>query len=459
MPSVVYETHRDKMADRSRETAAAGTDIGDIPKVKNKRRRERCGKSLKAFCTTYCPDKFYLGFSPDHNRLVEKLERAILHGELLSLAMPRGSGKTTLCELAALWALLYGHRRFVVLIGADKEHAEGLLKSIVLMLEENDRIMNDFPEVSYPIQQIERTASRCNKQTCRGKHTRMEYSADKLVFPTIDGSRISGSAIVCRGLLGRIRGLKHSLANGKDIRPDVVIIDDPQTEESSQSPPMCRKRVKVLNGGILGLAGPGESMAGMMPCTVLEPNDMADQILDRDLYPQWQGERISFVKSWPVHRDKWDKYVEMLREDLKYERGRERSHQFYLKNKRAMHKGFKVYWEHRFDKKKGEVSAQQHFFNKLIELTPEKCASELQNDPTCKELIQTAVEFDWHITRTKIAAKVSNYEWRQVPDVATKITAMIDVHLDVLYYGVAAWTDDFTGWVIDYGYWPGQKSR
>ncbi|MEO1619381.1 MAG: hypothetical protein AAFV88_26350, partial [Planctomycetota bacterium] len=26
-------------------------------------------------------------------------------------------------------------------------------------------------------------------------------------------------------------------------------------------------------------------------------------------------------------------------------------------------------------------------------------------------------------------------------------------------YGVAAWTDDFTGWVIDYGYWPGQKSR
>ena len=46
-----------------------------------------------------------------------------------------------------------------------------------------------------------------------------------------------------------------------------------------------------------------------------------------------------------------------------------------------------------------------------------------------------------------------------MPDEATKITAMIDVHGDVLYYGLVAWTNQFTGWVIDYGTWPKQNQR
>ena len=168
MPSQAYEAHKQRTAERSREQAAAGADIGDIPKVHDRKRRNRCKKRLKSFCTTYFPEKFYYGFSPDHDRLIAKLERAILKGELLSLAMPRGSGKTTLCEIAALWALLYAHRRFVVLVGADKEAAESLLKSIVVALETNDAIANDFPEVCYPLHQIDRTASRCNMLTCRG---------------------------------------------------------------------------------------------------------------------------------------------------------------------------------------------------------------------------------------------------------------------------------------------------
>jgi phage terminase large subunit GpA-like protein len=35
---------------------------------------------------------------------------------------------------------------------------------------------------------------------------------------------------------------------------------------------------------------------------------------------------------------------------------------------------------------------------------------------------------------------------------------MIDVHDDLLYYAVAAWTGDYTGAVIDYGTYPDQKS-
>jgi len=60
------------------------------------------------------------------------------------MAMPRGSGKTSLCETACLWAMLYGHRDFVALIGSDEEHAAQMLDSIKAELENNDRLLDDF---------------------------------------------------------------------------------------------------------------------------------------------------------------------------------------------------------------------------------------------------------------------------------------------------------------------------
>lgn len=455
--SSAYDRHRDDAAQRSRQKAAEGTDIGDLPPCHNKRRRNKCRKSLRAFCLEYFPEKFFFGFSADHDLLIEQLERAVLKGELRALAMPRGSGKTTLCELAALWALIYGHRQFVVIVGADKEAAEALLESIKVALETKELLYLDFPEVCRPIRALDRTPSRCKKQKCNGVHTRMEYADDCVVLPTIEGSGCSGSVIKCRGITGRIRGMKHSLVSGQDIRPDLCIIDDPQTEESSQSPKMCRKRIKVLNGAISGLAGPGKRIAGMMPCTVLEPNDMADQILNRDLFPQWQGSRVGFVKSWPTRRDLWDRYVEILREDLKFERGMTRATDFYRDNRKAMDHGFEVYWDDRRDPE--ELSAKQHFWNKVVELSHEKAASELQNDPACPQLISSSTEFEWHVTATYIATKYSGHDRYRVPDDATKITAMIDVHGDVLYYGLVAWSMDFSGWVIDYGTWPDQSSK
>ena len=35
--------------------------------------------------------------------MIRKIEAAVLHGGLFALAMPRGNGKTTICERAMLW--------------------------------------------------------------------------------------------------------------------------------------------------------------------------------------------------------------------------------------------------------------------------------------------------------------------------------------------------------------------
>ncbi|MEO1984754.1 MAG: hypothetical protein ABGZ24_29910, partial [Fuerstiella sp.] len=89
--------------------------------------------------------------------------------------------------------------------------------------------------------------------------------------------------------------MKYKRADGKAVRPSLVVLDDPQTDESARSLSQCANREAILAGAVLGLAGPGKKISGIMPCTVIRPDDMADNILDRDKHPEWNGERTKMV--------------------------------------------------------------------------------------------------------------------------------------------------------------------
>ena len=89
----------------------------------------------------------------------------------------------------------------------------------------------------------------------------------------------SGAILKVAGITGRIRGMKHQTAAGESFRPDLVILDDPQTDESARSLWQCQARESILAGAVLGLAGPGRKISSIMPCTVIKPGDMADRIL------------------------------------------------------------------------------------------------------------------------------------------------------------------------------------
>ena len=110
-------------------------------------------------------------------------------------------------------------------------------------------------------------------------------TAKEIILPTMPKSRASGAIVRVAGITGRIRGMKYKRADGKTVRPSLVVIDDPQTDESARSLSQCATRESILAGAILGLAGPGKKISGIMPCTVIRPSDMADNILDRDKHP------------------------------------------------------------------------------------------------------------------------------------------------------------------------------
>ncbi len=343
-----YGTLKERARARNIALSLAGRDIGDLPAVANHERKTKSASDFRFFCEQYFPLTFHLPWSPDHLKVIAKIEQAVLRGGLFAMAMPRGSGKSTICECACIWAVLFGHREFVCLIGSDEGHAMDMLDAIKMELDGNDLLLEDFPEVVYPIQALDGIANRCNGQLHKGERTHIGWTAREIVLPTIAGSKASGAIIKVAGITGRIRGMKYKRADGKTVRPTLVVLDDPQTDESARSLSQCATRESVLAGAVLGLGGPGQKISGIMPCTVIRPSDMADNILNRDRHPEWNGERTKMVYSFPTDEKLWQRYAEIRAESLRKGNSGDEATEFYRENRAAMDVGSVIAWPERY---------------------------------------------------------------------------------------------------------------
>lgn len=444
-----YEKMKERARARNVAAAIAGRDIGELPTVADPERKKRSASDFRFFCESYFPLTFHLPWSPDHLKVVSRIEQAVLRGGLFAMAMPRGSGKTTICECACIWAVLNGHREFVCLIGSDEGHAMDMLDSIKMELDGNDLLLEDYPEVVFPIQALDGIANRCNGQLYQGQRTHIGWTAREVVLPTIPDSVASGAIIKVAGITGRIRGMKYKRSDGKTVRPSLVVIDDPQTDESARSLSQCATRESILAGAILGLAGPGKKISGIMPCTVIRPGDMADNILCRDKHPEWNGERTKMVYAFPENEKLWYRYGELRAESLRVNGDIRLATEFYLANQADMDAGAEVAWAERYNH--DEASAVQHAMN--LRLQDEAAFfAEYQNEPLPEETAG-----DDELTAEQIAGKLNRMKRGEVPIGCSHLTAFIDVQANLLFYVVAGWEENFTGYVIDYGTFPDQK--
>lgn len=438
-------------AEYKRRAREAGKDIGPPPEPQNVERVEACRKSLKLFCESYYPDAFSLAWSEDHLRIIDRLEQTVINGGLFAIAMPRGSGKTTLIVRAAEWAILYGHKKFVCIIGATQPSAASLLKAIKTNFTHNPELLTDFPSAIYPIQCLENEPRRCMGQTINGEPTAPQWGADSIVMPTVRGSICSGSVVTVRGITGEIRGQQHTTPNGEILRPDYVLLDDPQTRESASSPSQTASRSAIVNGDVLGLGGPGVKMAGVTACTKIRANDLADRMLDREVSPEWQGECTKMMYSFPSNLELWDQYRELRSEAFMTGGDLAVATEFYRANREAMDLGANPAWPARFNP--DEISAIQHAMNLKFRDEPAFFA-EYQNAP-----LDDSEAVDETIERKGIERIIGPVPRRVVPAWASKVTAFVDVQGGILWYLVAAWGDGFRGAVLDYGAYPDQKQR
>lgn len=446
-----YERMKERARERNAALSRSGRDIGPLPAVEDSERRGRCEASFRVFCETYFGNTFCLPWSPDHLKVIAKIEEAVLRGGLFALAMPRGSGKTSLCEAACIWSVLIGAREFVCLIGADESHAEGMLESIKTEFEGNDLLLGDFPEAVYPVRRLEGINNRADGQLLDGKPTRIEWTAKRIVLPTVPDSAASGAVIDVAGITARLRGKKHKTPDGRTVRPSLVLVDDPQTDESARSPKQVQDRTRTLMGAVLGLAGPGRKIAGLMTLTVVVPGDLADHILDPDEHPQWQGERTRMVYSFPANERLWEEYARIRAEGLRAGVGLKHATAFYDEHREEMDAGARIAWPERHQP--DERSAVQHAMN--LKLQDEAAFwSEYQNDPLPTEDVDPD-----ELTAERIANKLNGMERGALTAEASHVTAFVDVQQKALFWVVCGWADDFTGWILDYGTWPDQRRR
>jgi hypothetical protein len=447
-PPNAYERFRDQQAQISRDRSKAGREIGPLPPVANPERRERGRKSLLQFCRDYFPERFRLPFAECHLTTIAEMEACTSAGGLLACAMPRGSGKTAIAECAVLHAVLYGLQRFAVLAQATQPLAAKSLKKIKRELETNPRLQADFPEVCYPIARLERIHHRANGQTLDGQPTLMEWTAEGVTLPTVPGSAASGATLTVTGIESAARGLSVIGPKGEIIRPGLLLIDDAQTRETARSPVQTEYRESIITDDMMGMVGPGETMALLILCTVIYPGDLSERFLSPKRHPEFRRVRTKMLESFPASMELWDQYADIRRESLRSGDEGKRATEFYRERRKEMDAGARVSWPERV--RKGELSGIQSAMNLYID-SPRTFKAEYQNEPDPIDLAAAK-----ELQPALVAARLSGLPRFEVPREASRLAAFIDVGGELLWYAVAAWDGQFGGAVVDYGSWPRQ---
>lgn len=427
------------------------------PRPRDRRRWLSCKRDLGAFLKTYMPRAFPLDWSADHQVAIERIQSAVLHGGQSAVAMPRGNGKTTICEGATIWALAYGHRQYPAVIGATKDAAESILASIKREIEDNSLLAEDFPGMCVPISALDGKPIRAKSQLIDGRLSKVGIKADQMQFAAIKCDSC-GANLVALALTGNLRGARRKMPDGSVQRPDFVFLDDPQTDESAASPTQTDTRESLVTGAILGLAGPDVRIAALMACTVIEDGDLSDRVLER---PEWRGVRTALVTAWPdcgrpddrpdaeMPQESllWRRYAEIRRTSLRAGTGGSEATEFYAANRQAMDRGAVVSWPDRY--LPGQMSALQYAMDIYIDRGPQVFFAEYQNNPT--EARRRAV---YTLTAERVARNLSSLPVRTAHERDTFVGGFIDIN----HYG-AHWTlisceANMTGHIIDYGRYP-----
>ena len=169
-------------------------------------------RDMTFFCLYYLQDTFtpkpdndVATLAPFHYELWDNLQSLYDDNDFNNFLaiLPRGSGKTAVCDFAlSVWANAYKHSYYTLVAGATQSDAEQFIAQIRSAFEENIYIKHSFGELIKPRKRI------VNKQ---------EIVLD------------NDTKIEAISSTGSMRGKTH-IAQGKRIRPQLVITDDFQTK-------------------------------------------------------------------------------------------------------------------------------------------------------------------------------------------------------------------------------------
>ena len=437
-------------ADYKAALIARRAEIGEIPPIADPARREACRLDLPRFLQTYMPSVFYRPFDADALALLADIQAAMLDGGRKAVARPRGSGKTAISLGAVLWAALYAHRRYLVFVAATAPAALQMIADAQAYLADEE-LSADFPEVCQALAALDGKPQRCKYQTQGGEPTKIEIKRECLVFPTVktaDGARNinAGVTIQAAGITGAIRGMHRTDSGRKWIRPDFVLLDDPQTRESATSPTQTDVRERIVNGDVMGLAGHDRKIAAIMACTVIARGDLSERFLDHDRHAEWRGQRTKLVETWGGYEALWNEYDKTYMLELSGAVEKGSAAAYYTAHRAELETGARVMCETLYGD--GEISALQHARNYLVENGEFAFAAECQNEP-----MSLTPEADYELTARAVAAQLTHRGRGELPEECAVVAAGVDINRYAAAWAVVAASGGAVYEVIDYGFW------
>ncbi|MDH6679888.1 putative phage terminase large subunit-like protein [Rhodococcus sp. LBL1] len=164
---------------------------------------------------------------------------------------PRKSGKTTwLFLLLPLWAAAHGHVRFIAAFSDSASQASDHLDTFKKELDQNVLIRKDYPDLCRPMMRgaVKRYVSQSNEQI----------------------QQANGFSFSAKGVESKSLGMKIGA-----LRPDLILLDDIEPNESNYSVHEAEKRKRTILDSIFYL---NERARVVIVGTTTMSNSIIDQI-------------------------------------------------------------------------------------------------------------------------------------------------------------------------------------
>ncbi|TXI84798.1 MAG: hypothetical protein E6Q40_08870, partial [Cupriavidus sp.] len=307
-----YQKRLERAAKRSHQGVLARQEIGALPPIKDPERRARCRADLALFAKTYFGNTFNDPWAFYHLELIKHFMQIIQFGGQRVVAIERGGGKTVLCLVACIWALINGYRKYAVFVGDTATMGKALQTKVVSLIRTSPTLIEDYPEL---IVFVKATDNR-KKLRCEGVpiNFTLENSDGQTIFPDFADCESCQAVINSTGMTGT-GGRGNSFVNmkGETIRPDLLLLDDCQNDESARSATSTLHREEKIENSFMGMAGGTTRIAAIMPITVQTNDCLASRYLDRNRHGDWHGMRYEAVPKMPRNMELWDKFGEALR--------------------------------------------------------------------------------------------------------------------------------------------------
>lgn len=383
----------------------------------------------------------------DHRFIIQTIADRSKTGGRQAVAAPRGRGKSEIVKGMIPWLVLAGRVRFPLPIAATTPLAKRLYKDFKKKLGTNQLLLEDFPEVCWPIRCLDGAPQRAGRQHVDGTLTGIVWTDEYVSLPHVEGSPYGGVKMVYYGLDAAFRG-----ANIDGDRPDFILIDDPETRESAKSIPQIHDREQIVDQDISGLISQEGNLTLVILSTCQNRYCYSFKVTDPKQRPAYNGRRFGMIVTWPTNQAMWEDYIAKRHADQEAgdEYGRNAVN-YYLENREAMDAGAEMITEEFVrvtldDGTEMVHSSLQQAWNKIADTNMDAYCTEYQNDPPQEDQIEVM-----GLTAARVQSRIHPMPQREAPSTTELRTVGIDIGNRNSHWVDIAWEGFAAGSVVDYG--------